>query len=404
MGRLGRMRDRSVRIVVGTAVAGIAALVPLAPTAATASTETPGPVPGLGPVDVDVPGADQTGAFAISDRGRIVGLYGSAPATNAMGDAVQGVGHGTDRPTARSQFPAFVAAGGRYRSFEAPDPDVQLGPFGITNRGEIVGEYITPTREIGFRRDTRSRIATIDLPGTAGTQVDKVNDRGQIVGCYSKTSPFLPAGPGTRGYVLDRGKVTRIDVPRAVSTVPHGINERGHVVGVYEDTAGLDHGFRWRHGQFTTFDVPGAVHTEALDINSRGDVVGIYGGGDGTIHGFMLRDGVYTTIDAPGATQTLPSAINDRGHVVVSALAPTAADPFAGARGFVLRKGVDGPFEEVRFPGAPRTIATGIDDRGRIIGIYENPNFEPDVPGDRVQPKDPPPELPPGLEMQKESR
>ena len=310
----------------------------------------------------------------------------------------------TGRPTPRSQFPAFVADRGRYRSFEAPDPDVQLGPSGITNRGEIVGEYITPTREIGFRRDTGGRIATIDLPGTASTQVDKINDRDQIVGSYSKTSPFLPAGPGTRGYLLHRGKVARIDVPGAVSTVPHGINDSGHIVGVYEDTAGVDHGFRWAHGRFTTFDAPGAVHTEALDINDRGHVVGIYNGGDGRIHGFMLRDGVYTTIDAPGATQTLPSAINDRGQVVVSSLAPTADDPFAGARGFVLREGVGGQFEEVRFPGAPRTIATGIDDRGRIVGIYENPNFEPDRLGARVQPADPPPALPAGLEAWKESR
>jgi uncharacterized membrane protein len=195
--------------------------------------------------------------------------------------------------------------------------------------------------------------------------------------------------------------VARLDVPGAVSTVPHGINDSGHVVGVCEDTAGVDHGFRGGHGRFTTFDAPGAVHTEAVDIKDRGDVVGIYGDGDGTIHGFMLRDGVYTTIDAPGATQTLPSAINDHGQVVVSSLAPTADDPLAGARRFVLRKGVDGPFEEVRFPGAPRTIATGIDDRGRIIGIYETPNFEPDVAGARVQPADLASELP---EMWKETR
>ena len=91
---------------------------------------------------IDVPGADQTGAFGISDRGRIVGLYESAPATNALGDAMRGVGHGTGRPTPRSQFPAFVADRGRYRGFEAPNPDVQLGPSGITNRGEIVGRVI----------------------------------------------------------------------------------------------------------------------------------------------------------------------------------------------------------------------------------------------------------------------
>jgi hypothetical protein len=121
-------------------------------------------------------------------------------------------------------------------------------------------------------------------------------------------------------------------------------------------------------------------------------------------HGFMLRDGTYTTIDAPGGTQTLTSAVNDHGQLIVGSLAPTAREPFAGARGFMLRRGVGGPFEEVRFPGAARTIATGIDDRGRIIGTYENPDFEPDVPGARVQSAEPPLGLPAVLGMWKETR
>ena len=66
--------------------------------------------------------------------------------------------------------------------------------------------------------------------------------------------------------------------------------------------------------------------------------------------------------------------INVRGQIVGFSATPTADDSLAGARGFVLRDGVEGPFTEVRFPGAPRTVATGIDDRGRIVGAYEPPN------------------------------
>jgi probable HAF family extracellular repeat protein len=275
--------------------------------------------------------------------------------------------------TPRAPVPAFVLDRGRYKSFEASDPTVTLAPFGINNRGRISGEYLAPDRESGFLRDRRGRITKIDFPGAAGTQIDKINDRGQIIGNYSRVVPFLP-GEGSRGFVLHRGKVTRIDVPGARLTAPHGINDRGHVVGQYNFAEGADHGFLWKRGRITTFDVPGATSTAPLAINNRGDVVGSYADSGGTLHGFLLRDGAYTSFDAPGGGLTFPFDINDRRQIVVSSVTPTADDQLAGARGFVLRDGVDGPFTEIAFPRAPRTLAAGIDDRGRIVGLYENPN------------------------------
>jgi probable HAF family extracellular repeat protein len=283
-----------------------------------------------------------------------------------------------------SQFPAFVLDRGRYKSFEASDPAVQLFPGGINDRGVIVGEYLAPDRESGFVRDRRGRITRIDLPGAAGTQVDNINDRGQIVGDDSTVSAFLP-GEGSRGYVLERGKVTRIDVPEARLTVPHGINDRGQVVGEYNDANGMDRGFLWTRGRVTTFAVADATFTKPNAFNDRGEIVGIYGDTAGAIHGFHLRHGRTTTLDAPGATATIPYDVNDRGQIVVSAFTPTADDPFAAARGFVLRDGIEGPFTEVRFPGAPRTVATGIDDRGRIVGVYENPNYQSSTATPRPQ-------------------
>jgi probable HAF family extracellular repeat protein len=295
-----------------------------------------------------------------------------------------------DRPkaapavTPRSSVPAFVLDRGRYESFEASDPTVTLAPAGINNRGVITGEYLARDRESGFLRDRRGRITKIHFPGAAGTQVDKINERGQVIGNYSSVSAFLP-GEGSRGYLLYRGKVTRIDVPGARLTAPHGINDRGHVVGQYNFVEGADHGFLWKRGRITTFDVPGASATVPLGINNRGDVVGSYADSGGTLHGFLLRDGAYTTFDAPGGRLTFPFDINDRGQIVVSSVTPTADDSLAGARGYVLRDGVDGPFTEIAFPGAPRTLATGIDDRGRIVGLYENPNAAPGARRSRAQ-------------------
>jgi hypothetical protein len=46
----------------------------------------------------------------------------------------------------------------------------------------------------------------------------------------------------------------------------------------------------------------------------------------------------------------------------------------AGARGFLLAKGVGGPFIPVDVPGAPRNLVRGLNDRGQLVGSYENTN------------------------------
>jgi probable HAF family extracellular repeat protein len=278
-------------------------------------------------------------------------------------------------PSPRSRLPGFVLERGRYSAFETVNPSVRLGPAGINDRGEIAGEFLAPTRESGFLRDKRGRLTKIDIRGAAGTQLEEINNRGQIVGAYNETSPFLPnPDAGSRGFVLTRHRVTRIDVPDATSTVPHGINDRGRVVGVFEDGDGRDHGFLWTHGRFRRFDVPGALFTEPLAINNRGQIVGIYAGADGAIHGFLRSNGGYTTIDAPGAAFTIPLGINDRGEVVGGSSADPSGLP---VRGFVLRSGVDGPFTPVDVPGALNTLPAGNNNRGQIVGAYENPNAAP---------------------------
>jgi hypothetical protein len=158
-------------------------------------------------------------------------------------------------------------------------------------------------------------------------------------------TPSSRTGAGTRprtpipGLLLDRGHYTKFDAPDAVlQTVPFDINNRGVIVGKFTTADGVDHGF-------------------------RRDALGRF------------------TIDVPGAAATQLNKINDRGQIVGYTAAPTAADPFAGARGFLLARGVDGPFTPISVPGAPDTFAFGLNDRGQITGTYNNPN-----PTHRAQP------------------
>ena len=48
-----------------------------------------------------------------------------------------------------------------------------------------------------------------------------------------------------------------------------------------------------------------------------------------------------------------------------------------GARGFLLAGGVKGPFTEIGFPGAPRTLAVAINNRRQVVGLYENKTQPP---------------------------
>jgi probable HAF family extracellular repeat protein len=317
----------------------------------------------------------------------------SAPAP--MGGPAAGLarlGAGDPASGPRSQFPAFLLDRGRYTTFEAPDPDVRLFPLGINNRGVITGEYIRPASESGFVRDRRGRFTVFDIPGAKGTEAARINDRDQIVGEYSQDTPFVNDSARVRAYLWDRGKLTRIDAPGAVVTNALGVNNRAQVVGAYWEDDGTAHGYLWERGRMTTIDVPGAFATQPLDINDRGQVVGYYlddlTGRPGTIHGYLWDRGRVVTIAAPDAPITLPFDLNNRGQIVgqlrTDATVPPAEDP--GTRGFLLAKGVKGPFTPVSFPGAPRSIANAINDRGQIVGLYENPTATPRPPSTSTPP------------------
>jgi probable HAF family extracellular repeat protein len=275
----------------------------------------------------------------------------------------------------RSPFPGFLLDRGRYTTFDAPEAGFATLPYGINDRGQIVGRYNDASSEQGFLRYKAGRFINIKIRGAQSAWAVNINNRGQIVGIYSENTPLVKDPGGKRhGLLLAGDKLTRIDVPGAVETGASGINDRGQVVGAYVDAEGKFHGYLWERGRFTTINVPGVPQTLAYDINDRGQIVGFCGDdpddptGATGVHGFLFSCGDFTTFDAPGVPSTQPTGINDRGQIVGT----TVASPGTPGRGFVLREGAEGPFTPIDFP------ATGINDRGQIVGIYTNPNAAPD--------------------------
>ena len=215
-----------------------------------------------------------------------------------------------------------------------------------------------------------------DFSGGAATAYTSTNNRGEFAGTYTD------AGGTLRGFHRDRkGRFTTIDPPGALATFTNGINDRGQVVGYYGVAGGKVQSFlRDRSGDITTVDVPGAAGTQPFDINNRGQVVGLFvdaaPDADGTIppntiHGFVWSKGSFRTIDVPGATGSGALDINDRGEIVGG-----YQDAQGRTHGFRLRKGVFttiDPPGAVDVPGSPGFAATapfGINNRGQVVGQY----------------------------------
>lgn len=271
----------------------------------------------------------------------------------------------------QSAGPVFVLDKGRFSAFDAPGVSANE-LIDINRHGQIAGTYVAKSGvSHGFLRDKRGRFTRFDFPGASATYVLKLNDRGQIVGnaCDGIDCPTQ------FGYRRDAdGRFRSLRYPGAVSTQALGIDDRGRIVGSYLDSSGTQHGYVWARGRFTTFDVCGASLTQLTAINDRGELLGVYVDADGNPHGFHRSSrGRITTLDAPGAVLTLPLDINDRGRIVGFTTDTLPIPDATDVHGFVLKHRPTSRFTRVDVPGAPRTLASGIDDRGRIAGIFENP-------------------------------
>jgi uncharacterized membrane protein len=272
---------------------------------------------------IDFPGATSTVALDVNDASDVVGSYLAAGLTRGF----------------------LLDRNGRLYRIDFPGA-VFTRPAGINARREIVGTYRLPTDPPNARHGflfSEGRFTTIDPPGAVFTNPLGISEWGDIVGRFCLTTPCQPHGPNVHGFLLSDGEFTTIDVPGATGTNAWKINGRGDIVGGFTDADGKGHVFLLeRHnGQFTAIDLPAVVEISVDNggINSRRDVVGTYcGTGPCTgespdSHGFLLSGGRVTTIDVPGAIRTIAFGINERGDIV------GGYTDGAGFHGFLLSQG-----------------------------------------------------------------
>jgi hypothetical protein len=365
--------------------------------------------------------ANGTFVFGINDRGDTVGFY----------DDAAGNFHGFLRDRR-----------GRIESVDAPGAELGTQPAAINDRGETVGAAVNADGSTdAFRRDRTGRFTIIEAPGEATyTRALDINDRGDIVGDYdTEPATSTVAAPSREGMVsfrtgdaagplgVDRGiwpgagRHTRhpgdasgafvyrqgrytplgkipgaapidVDVPGfpglTTASTHFANNDRGDIAGIYASKlspgglpeAGSSHGFvQDRRGAVTDFDAPGGGQILVKGINNRGQVTGEYidasvtaPGPDGllppgTVHGFVRDpDGTIATFDVPFPYLHDIGDINDRGQIVGYYNDPDRPLNLAG--GFLRQP--DGRITRIDVPRALETTPRCIDNRGRVYGDY----------------------------------
>ena len=84
-----------------------------------------------------------------------------------------------------------------------------------------------------FLREANGSLTTLAFPDAVATVPFGINNRGHVVGFY------LDANQVRHGFLFKNGAYTTIDHPLASSdSQAHDLNDRGQIVGLYERAAG----------------------------------------------------------------------------------------------------------------------------------------------------------------------
>jgi len=242
---------------------------------------------------------------------------------------------------------------------------------GITADGTIVGSYQQPQgrsvviRPFSYRNGSYRTYPSVE---PASHSFDDINDQRHVVANLThrdRTSQAL--------FVRGQQK-TPIEFPGAVMTRVDALNNLDTVVGSYDHDPNeygilTTTGFLWTEGGgFVPFDAPGSAGlTIPWGLNKAGTAVGVYTDADLVYHGFVRSaDGSVATLDYPGSPYTQLMDINDKGDIVGFYQDPV--DYYL--KGFLYRAGQF-------IPVAPAEATQGsypwrIAANGRIVGWYVN--------------------------------
>jgi probable HAF family extracellular repeat protein len=210
----------------------------------------------------------------------------------------------------------------QYQFIEVALPAPSLA-YGINNRGLVTGAYNDPVTGDWFSFLLERGVLTtgIAAPGATDTFLGPANNRDVESGNFGDESNQAPVL-----YDLRNGTYTLLpEIPDMPLNYGNGINDAGHIVGVayaggnINESSGLGMNWFWDGRDYSFFTVPGSETNGAYvgGINDWDQISGFYFDNvTGLPHGFIKDGPNYTTLDAPGAIYTVAFGINNKGQVV----------------------------------------------------------------------------------------
>jgi probable HAF family extracellular repeat protein len=260
---------------------------------------------------------------------------------------------------------------------------------GINDRGEAVGlaETSVPDPDgedmCGFGTKLTCRpfywrhghMTALPTLGGNNGQASAINNRGQIVGISETTVPDSGCAPSKPGRIIspvlwEKGEARPL--PTLVGDQDgfvQGINDRGQAVGSSGTCTSISiHAVLWENDTAIPLKDLGQAGNAAYAINDHGQIVGYVSSADGTtIVASIWQNGGVTTIPIlPGDSAAFATGINNRGQVVGSTFNSTG-----WSHGFISQDGVLTDLNTL-IPGDSNLFiiaASNINERGQISGM-----------------------------------
>jgi probable HAF family extracellular repeat protein len=258
---------------------------------------------------------------------------------------------------------------------------------GINDRGEAVGlaETSVPDPDgedmCGFGTKLTCRpflwrdghIMALPTLGGNNGEASAINNRGQIVGISETTVQDSGCPAGKPGKIISPAFWERGEV-RPLPTVAgdpdgfvQGINDQGQAVGSSGTCGNLAiHAVLWEND--TAFQLPDLGHdgNDAYAMNDHGQIVGYVSNGTTVVASLWQKGGVKNLGILPGDGAAFATGINNRGQVVGSTL-----NSGSWSRGFIWQDNVMTDLNTLIPKDSNLDIiaASNINERGQVSGM-----------------------------------
>ncbi|HEX7525679.1 MAG TPA: DUF3466 family protein, partial [Gaiellaceae bacterium] len=288
-------------------------------------------------------------------------LGGNSSVAAALNDS--GVVVGTSRLPGSEVTHAFRFSGGRMRDLGTLPGKENSAAAAVNSAGEVAGTSWRNESTEAFRSDSGG-LSTVQgpSPATPLSTATGIDDAGGVVGSVAGT------GPGAKPVGVSSGPAGAHPFDQAGPATPTGVSSTGDVVGSVR--AGAASRAFVEHGGVTkelgTLGPGGSSVASA--VNDAGMVVGWSTSGPGGVaHAFLYARGRMVDLGLPRDAESEARALNDAGQIVGDFFDAGSSRSHA----FLYENGAAVDLNTLVDSGSGWILeqATGINDRGEIVGV-----------------------------------